>query len=203
MRTHRDPTSVLFLRPGRRAGSACESRALQLKAHVRREVFDDDSRELVDSTPGNTPLEHTAQKQLFELAAQALRNMDDDKREVFALYELEGLTMADVAQSLGIPQGTALSRLYAAREELQQAAELALLVRARRVVLSTPLRTLELTEQHARLYPRGAFAEEREVLAIEALVRADQKAEAAARTRRFRRSFPRSTHGAQLEALLQ
>jgi RNA polymerase sigma-70 factor (ECF subfamily) len=90
------------------------------KAHVRHEVFDDEPRELADPSPVVTALEHAAQKQIFELAAEALSKMDDDKREVFALYELEGLTMAEVATSLEIPESTALSRLYAAREEIQR-----------------------------------------------------------------------------------
>ena len=73
------------------------------------------------------------------------------------------------------------------------AAELALLMRARRVLLTTPLRTLELTEEHARDYPHGAFAEEREVLAIEAMVRADQR-EQAARVRGASRGPSRAPH---------
>jgi DNA-directed RNA polymerase specialized sigma24 family protein len=39
---------------------------------------------------------------------------------VFVLYELEGLTMAEVAETLELPESTALSRLYAAREEIQR-----------------------------------------------------------------------------------
>ena len=87
---------------------------------MRREVFADEQREVVDEGSVLSQFEQASQKQTFELAAEALSKMDDDKREVFALYELEGLTMADVAKSLEIPEGTALSRLYAAREEIQR-----------------------------------------------------------------------------------
>ena len=83
------------------------------------------------------------------------------------------------------------------------AAELALLVRARRVLLANPARTLELVEEHARTYPTGDFAEEREVLAIEALVRTEERERARGRMLSFIRSFPGSTHVARLRALLE
>lgn len=63
--------------------------------------------------------EHAARRQNLELLERALNQLDPGRREVFALYELEGMTMADAASSLGIPQNTALYRLYAAREEIQ------------------------------------------------------------------------------------
>lgn len=53
------------------------------------------------------------------LLAAALRTLPRAKREVFVLYELESMTMAEVAHSLGIPEGTALYRLYRAREEVE------------------------------------------------------------------------------------
>lgn len=52
----------------------------------------------------------------------ALSSMGDDTREVFVLFELEGLTKPEVAKLLGIPEGTAASRLRRAREEFMQAA---------------------------------------------------------------------------------
>jgi RNA polymerase sigma-70 factor (ECF subfamily) len=94
--------------------------AQRRKAHMRREVLDGEEIEGGHTASGITAFERASQNQVLELATQALANMDDDKREVFALYELEGLPMADVAESLEIPEGTALSRLYAAREEIQR-----------------------------------------------------------------------------------
>jgi RNA polymerase sigma-70 factor (ECF subfamily) len=52
---------------------------------------------------------------------QLLEQLDDDKRAVVVLYEIEGLTMREVAETLGCPLQTAYSRLHAARELLQQA----------------------------------------------------------------------------------
>lgn len=45
--------------------------------------------------------------------------LDDDKRTVLVLYELEGLTMREVAEVVGCPLQTAYSRLHAARDLLQ------------------------------------------------------------------------------------
>ena len=45
----------------------------------------------------------------------ALDELDDDKRAVFVLYELEQLSMAEIAEATGCPVQTAYSRLHAAR----------------------------------------------------------------------------------------
>ena len=52
---------------------------------------------------------------------QLLGTLDDDKRTVLVLYELEGLTMREVAEVIGCPLQTAYSRLHAARDLLQVA----------------------------------------------------------------------------------
>jgi RNA polymerase sigma-70 factor (ECF subfamily) len=52
---------------------------------------------------------------------QLLSALDDDKRAVLVLYEIEGLTMREVAEVVGCPLQTAYSRLHAARDLLQAA----------------------------------------------------------------------------------
>jgi hypothetical protein len=81
-------------------------------------------------------------------------------------------------------------------------AELALLTRARRVLLTDPARTLELVSEHHALYPRGQFAEEREVIAVEALTRAGQADAARARGSAFFRAYPSSAHAVRMRELL-
>jgi RNA polymerase sigma-70 factor (ECF subfamily) len=51
-----------------------------------------------------------------------LRQMPDDLRAAFVLFEIEGLTKGEVAQALGIPAGTAASRLRRAREDFTRRA---------------------------------------------------------------------------------
>lgn len=52
------------------------------------------------------------------LLRSLLSQLDEDKREVVVLYELEGFTMKEVAEIVGCPLQTAYSRLHAGRERL-------------------------------------------------------------------------------------
>ncbi len=49
----------------------------------------------------------------------ALRGLADEQREILLLVALEGMPYDDVAQTLGIPVGTVMSRLSRAREKLR------------------------------------------------------------------------------------
>jgi RNA polymerase sigma-70 factor, ECF subfamily len=49
---------------------------------------------------------------------RALASLDEDKRAVFVLFEIEEMSMRDVARAVGCPVQTAYARLYAARREL-------------------------------------------------------------------------------------
>ncbi|AKV04369.1 RNA polymerase sigma factor RpoE [Labilithrix luteola] len=74
--------------------------------------------EAIDST---TPAEQATAAQGRQILYAILDQLDDDKRAVFVLYELEELTMAEVAKALEINMFTAYSRLRSARAEVQQA----------------------------------------------------------------------------------
>jgi RNA polymerase sigma-70 factor (ECF subfamily) len=56
---------------------------------------------------------------------QLLGALDEDKRTVLVLYEIEGLSMREVAEVIGCPLQTAYSRLHAGRELLRAAWEAA------------------------------------------------------------------------------
>ncbi|HEX6241232.1 MAG TPA: hypothetical protein VFZ61_10080, partial [Polyangiales bacterium] len=83
------------------------------------------------------------------------------------------------------------------------AAELSLLERARRVLAHDPGRTLSLTDEHKRTFRPGLFAEERELLAIEALVGLERRDAAGRRARDFTRRHPNSVHAHRLQTILQ
>jgi RNA polymerase sigma-70 factor (ECF subfamily) len=55
----------------------------------------------------------------LDLAA-ALPGLAPEFREVIVLRELQGMSYADIATTLGIPQGTVESRIHRARNELRQ-----------------------------------------------------------------------------------
>ncbi|WP_257457845.1 hypothetical protein [Archangium lipolyticum] len=57
-------------------------------------------------------------------------------------------------------------------------------------------------DRHAERFPAGALAQEREVLAIDALVRMGRRAEAGTRAEAFRKRYPTSTHGVRIQNLL-
>lgn len=87
------------------------------RAHVRREQATDRPPERVGSAPQPKELE---QRQARALLDAALARLDDDKRAVFVLFEIEELAMRDVADALGCPLQTAYSRLHAARRALRE-----------------------------------------------------------------------------------
>jgi len=81
-------------------------------------------REIVTDTPPEAPQDGGQQDALALKQARAtldriLDDLDDDKRAVFVLYEIEELTMAEVAEALRCPLQTAYSRLHAARKVVQ------------------------------------------------------------------------------------
>ena len=48
-----------------------------------------------------------------------LAGLTDELRSVFVLYEIEGQTMSEIAELLGMPVGTVASRLRRAREQFE------------------------------------------------------------------------------------
>ena len=83
-----------------------------------REIASDHVPESVDPM---TPAEHLSERQARAVLNTILDELDDEKRQVFVLYELEELSMQEVAQSLECPLQTAYSRLRAAREAVDAA----------------------------------------------------------------------------------
>jgi len=71
------------------------------------------------SGPASQERQITAKRDLERLFA-ALETLDDEKREVFVLYELEEWSMSRVAETLGCPLSTVYSRLQRAREIVER-----------------------------------------------------------------------------------
>ena len=81
-------------------------------------------------------------------------------------------------------------------------AEVKLLERAQDALRSRPAEALALCTDHVKRFPSGMLVQEREVIAIEALVKTGRKDEARARADRFKARFPGSSHTRRLETLL-
>jgi RNA polymerase sigma-70 factor (ECF subfamily) len=66
--------------------------------------------------PGPSPDEMADRRRARQVLDTILDEMHDDVRVVFVLYEIEELTMAEIASALSVPPGTIASRLRRARE---------------------------------------------------------------------------------------
>jgi RNA polymerase sigma-70 factor (ECF subfamily) len=83
------------------------------RAHIRREkATADPGRDLADAVERGPDAQAQARSELRSL----LDELDDDKRDVVVLYEIEGFSMKEVAEIVGCPLQTAYSRLHAARD---------------------------------------------------------------------------------------
>ncbi len=88
------------------------------RAIVRRGEHDEEAVEtLVDQAPGPDELADRQRARAF--LDRVLEAMDLELRAVFVLYELEEMTMAEIAVTLELPPGTVASRLRRAREAFQ------------------------------------------------------------------------------------
>ena len=74
----------------------------------------------VELDPRPAPDELTEQKRARELLDRILLGLDEELRVVFILFEIEGFTTPEIAETLDVPLGTAASRLRRAREAFEQ-----------------------------------------------------------------------------------
>lgn len=81
----------------------------------RREEPSDGEPAQRDSVPD--PEELVDRRRARELLDRILSEMEFDLRVVFVMYEVEELTMAEIAGALELPQGTVASRLRRARAD--------------------------------------------------------------------------------------
>ena len=52
--------------------------------------------------------------------AGAIEQLPDDARQTLLLREVEGLSYAEIAECLGVPKGTVMSRLHHARRRVRE-----------------------------------------------------------------------------------
>lgn len=88
------------------------------RAHVRREVAPEAPLDLVPSE-GDGVEQTLDRERARRLLERLLDTLDETKRSVFILHDLEQMPMAEVAAAVECPVQTAYWRLHRAREELQ------------------------------------------------------------------------------------
>jgi len=80
--------------------------------------------------------------------------------------------------------------------------EASFLRRTQAALSRDPARALGMTARHAELYPRGFLLQERDVIAIDALVRLGRLDEARARAAEFHARYPQSAHASRIATIL-
>jgi RNA polymerase sigma-70 factor (ECF subfamily) len=90
----------------------------------RREVTDDELEDRADAAADRDSVPNVEElvdrRRARELLDGILDEMPFDLRVVFVLYEVEELTMAEIATALELPPGTVASRLRRARAEFSE-----------------------------------------------------------------------------------
>jgi RNA polymerase sigma-70 factor (ECF subfamily) len=86
----------------------------------RREVVTDIPGEAMDSAPN--PEDLLDLRRAREKLDEILDRMSLELRAVFTLFEVDQMTLTDIAQLLGVPRGTVASRLRRARAEFRSQA---------------------------------------------------------------------------------
>jgi RNA polymerase sigma-70 factor (ECF subfamily) len=66
------------------------------------------------------PAAAVMRKELRERIGRAIAELPEQARETLLLREVEGLSYAEISEALGIPKGTVMSRLYYARQRVQE-----------------------------------------------------------------------------------
>jgi len=92
------------------------------KALARRRDAARRREELGEQDEGSTEPDQERALERGRALARALailETLDDEKRAVFVLYEVEQLTMAEIASVVACPLQTAYARLYAARRDVE------------------------------------------------------------------------------------
>jgi RNA polymerase sigma-70 factor (ECF subfamily) len=132
-----DATQQVFLVAARRMHEISEGKeraflfqsAMRIAMEFRREFSATRGRAEPDDEvlfervdPALRPDDALDQQRTLRLLGHVLEEMPIERRAVFVLYEIEGVTMAEIAAMMQIPMGTVASRLRLARDDFRAAA---------------------------------------------------------------------------------
>lgn len=104
-----------------------------------------------------------------------------------------------------IPRSQRLHRRQApqVKTRVDPEEELTILRKAQDDLVDRPISALKRTEEHEREYPSGVFAQEREMIAIEALFQLSRTHQGTNRAKRFLERYGDSTHAPRVRSLLE
>jgi len=81
----------------------------------------DETNDGAASRTGSTPEIALERRQLGRAIAAAADTLPDDQRAALVLAEMHGLSIAEISEALMIPENTAKTRLFRAREKMREA----------------------------------------------------------------------------------
>jgi len=88
-------------------------------AALRVEINGEDDRQLQLESPEPTPLDEVERKEKQQLLQGALARLPEEQRLVVILRDIRGLSYREIAEALGIEEGTVKSRLSRGRLRLR------------------------------------------------------------------------------------
>ena len=95
---------------------------LALDARKKKRLHQTELNESNEGAPGgSTPENALERRQLGRAIEGAADALPDDQRAALVLAELHGLSIAEIAEALMIPENTAKTRLFRAREKMREA----------------------------------------------------------------------------------
>jgi len=100
-------------------GWVCSIMKNQWYRHLRKQKNHDDIEDQPHlSSDENGPFGQCHEKDMIRQVRMAVAELSLEQRQIISLIDLGELSYADVAQALGIPVGTVMSRLHRARKSL-------------------------------------------------------------------------------------
>jgi RNA polymerase sigma-70 factor (ECF subfamily) len=94
---------------------------IALDARKKRELPLAPASDAPEAAHARTPEVDAERKQLGLAIARAAEALSDDQRAAFVLAEFHGLSLAEIGEALGVPEATAKTRLFRAREKMRAA----------------------------------------------------------------------------------
>ncbi len=88
---------------------------------LTRESEEDEESTVTDVEVGESAEDVVLRKERIETVRRAISELPAEQRDVIVLRELEGLSYTEIAETLGIGEGTVKSRISRGREALKEA----------------------------------------------------------------------------------
>jgi RNA polymerase sigma-70 factor (ECF subfamily) len=102
---------------GRRRNAQRRSRLLNKESVVMLEEY---REKLMAGSVAHSPERILMRREISKLLEMAIARLPDTFRPVFVLREIEGLSVQETAEALGIPEETVKTRLFRARRRLRK-----------------------------------------------------------------------------------